>query len=321
MYGVNYAWAEFGGDFGGISAWNLRGVSQNRSRHMSNLTDMRQNGVDTIRWWVFPESRGEGVRFDGSGSPTGLGGTAVADIQAALEIAAQVGVHIQLCLLSFDNFRPTRTEENLPIPGIQPIIISDSQRAALMTNVVRVVARTVAQHANRDRVVSWDVINEPEWAMSGTNPYGDMAYTPTSGLQAVTHAQMERFVSDTIAALRAEHNVPITVGGAAIKWAKAWSRVPVDFYTFHMYGWVHMYFPYNRALSQYGVTDKPVLMGEFPLEGLPEAGASYSKFVTDIFNLGYAGALPWQFADTSNWNGAKANVKAWGDANACITRY
>ena len=51
----------------------------------------------------------------------------------------------------------------------------------------------------------WDVINEPEWAMTGAGKYGsDEDFEPTAGLQAVTHDQMETFVADVITGLRAE---------------------------------------------------------------------------------------------------------------------
>lgn len=74
MYGVNYAWNNFAGDFGGISKWSLKGVSAAPTVHETKLKDMRAHGANVIRWWMFPEFRGDGVKFDSSETPTASAG-------------------------------------------------------------------------------------------------------------------------------------------------------------------------------------------------------------------------------------------------------
>src|SRR5262249_11424000 len=86
VYGVNYAWHSFAGDFGGIPAWNQHGVSAEPAV-ATELATMAQSGVNVVRWWLWPDFRGDGVVFDGSDTPTGLGGTARADVERALELA------------------------------------------------------------------------------------------------------------------------------------------------------------------------------------------------------------------------------------------
>src|SRR5262249_45240298 len=105
VYGVNYAWAHFGQDFGGVTQYGGGGVSTEQSQRLNELKDMAANGVDVIRWWMFPDLRGDAIKLDSKGSPTGTGGTLTADITAALDLAAQAGVHLQLTLLSFDAFK------------------------------------------------------------------------------------------------------------------------------------------------------------------------------------------------------------------------
>lgn len=312
-YGVNYAWHHFAGDFGGIPMWNQLGVSGQPELIGAELQQMRDAGVSVIRWWVLPDFRGAGVAFDGSGTPTGLSGTMVADLETALELAAQADVYLMPCLFSFDNFRPDHDLSGLMVRGIQPIVIDPARRAALMENVVRPIAQTVAAHTNADRVIAWDIINEPEWAMSGTSPYGDMPYTPNPELQTVDHAQMETFVAETIAVLRQESDAMVTVGGAAMKWAKAWSQVDVDFYQFHIYDWVDQYWPYDMSPADYDVDDKPVVMGEFPLAGL--ASASYGQMLSAWWDLGYAGAMGWHF-DEATPDQLDA-IRAFAEQHAC----
>ena len=326
LYGVNYAWKTWAADFGGINAWGQKGVSGNQSAIQSDLQDMQSHGVDVIRWWMLQALEGDAVQFDSTGTPTGAGGTLVADIQAALDLAAQVGVHYNFTVFSFDNFKPDSTQNGATLHSLNAIVTDNAKRAALM-NVVKTVAQTVESSPNKDRVVSWDVINEPEWAISGSDPYGDQAFTPTSGYQAVTFAQMETFVSDAVSTLHANSSALVTVGSAAIKWAQAWSHVGIDYYTFHMYDWVNQYFPYDHSLSSYGVTGKPVVMGEFPLAGLAAVNGNpavpYGAMVGTLFTLGYAGTMAWAVNDTccGSWSSIETDVKAFADSKPCITKF
>jgi hypothetical protein len=322
MYGVNYAWRNFGGDFGGTGG---RGVAANRANILTNMNDMRASGVDVIRWWVWPDINNQGVLVDAARTPTGIGPTVLADVAAALELAAQVGVHIQFTFFSFDNFKADRPAAQPTIFNIRPIAIDAAKRAALMERAVRPFARAVTASPNASRCVGWDVINEPEWAIQGSNGYGDMPYDPDVDVipQPLTHAEMERFVADVIAAIRQESSLPITVGGAAAKWARAWSRVDVDFYTTHIYDWVHMNgWTYDRTPASLGFSGKPVVMGEFPLTGLMSGSITYSQLVSSWYANGYAGALGWSVTDRNfNWAGTKANVKAFADSKGCEIRY
>jgi hypothetical protein len=326
LYGVNYAWKNWVADFGGVSVWGQKGVSQNESAIMPDLMDMQANGVDVIRWWMLQKLEGDAVAFDSSGTPTGTGGTLVADIQAALSLAATVGVHYNFTIFSFDDFAPSGSDNGATIHGMADIITDATKRAALM-NVVKTVAQTVEASPHKDRVVSWDVINEPEWAISGSDPYGDMAFSPNTNETAVTFAQMETFVSDTVKTLHANSSAPVTVGGAAVKWAQAWSHVGVDFYTFHMYDWVNQYFPFDKSIASYGVTGKPTVMGEFPLAGLAAVNGnpaiSLDSMLTMLPTLGYAGAMPWAVDDTccGSWSTTKATIQSFAASHMCQTHY
>ncbi len=318
MYGVNYAWNHFAGDFGGIPEWGQSGVAGDRDTYRGQLQEMHDHGVSVIRWWMFPDFRGDGIAFDGSENPTGLGATTLADLEAALELAEETDVYLMLCIFSFDNFRPSRTDSGVYIPGMTPIVTDSAKRSLLMENVVRPVARAVEASAHRQRVIAWDVINEPEWAMTGPSPYGDVDYEPNGELAPVTHAQMETFVSDVINVLRAESTALITVGAAAWKWAHAWTHVDIDFYQFHMYEWVNTWWPYSNPPSTYGITDKPVVMGEFPMGDLT-GGVTYDMVASSWFTNGYAGAMSWMYSGADP--AALDLVSAFAALHPCETRY
>jgi hypothetical protein len=312
-YGINYAWASFGSDFGNTT----RGVAAQRAQRLTSMMDMKAHGVDVVRWWVFPNFQGGGVAFDGAGAPTGLAGSTTADIAAALDVAAQAGVHIEFTFFSFDSFKINVSTTTVNPHNLAPLITDGAMRAAVINNIVVPFAQAVNQSANKDRVSSWDIINEPEWAIAATPTDGpDPAFTPQTTVTTVPYPVMRTFVSAVADALHANSDRPVTVGAAAVKWKKAWAGIG-DFYTFHMYDWVNRDWPYTNTLASYGLTDKPVVMGEFPIQGL--TGVSYLMMVNTFYDLGYAGVMAWAFNDRAfPWSPNNANVKTFADQHPCM---
>ena len=315
LYGLNYAWRNFGGDFGGIAKWSQKGVAANLAVYDADLADMRAHGVSVVRWWMFPEFRGEGVTVDSSGTATGLGATTLADLSAAIDLAEKHDLYLMLTPFSFDGFRPARTTAGLFVPSLQPMAIDAARRTALLEKVIRPIAKAIAAHKHRDRVMSWDIINEPEWAIKGTDAYGDPAFEPNAELTAITHPQMSTFIADVVAVLRAESTAKISVGAAAFKWAKAWSKIDQDFYQFHMYGWVDTYWPYSKKPADFGLGDKPLVMGEFPLG--PLNATPFAKVLESWYANGYAGAMAWQYGEAKPTE--LADVKAFAALHPCET--
>jgi hypothetical protein len=185
--------------------------------------------------------------------------------------------------------------------GLTAIVLDDVKRAALLEKVIRPIARTVEESPYRHRVMSWDLINEPEWAVSGASLYGDPSFTPSRDqVEPVTHEEMERFLKDIIVVLREESGAMITVGAAAFKWAHAWDGLDLDFLQFHMYEWIDEYWPYTEGPESYGLT-KPVVMGEYFITNLVRddpATPSFLEMTESFYETGYTGALGWQFIDT-----------------------
>lgn len=293
LFGMNYAWLDFGADFGGIAAWGQDGVAGRSAEHAQKLASMRSNGAGLLRWWMMPDFRGDGVMFDPTDKPTGLGGTMAKDLEEALRIADEADVNLMLCLFSFDAFFPTRTVGGQKIRSISPIVRDATSRGMLIDNVVRPLANAVRDSAYGQRVIAWDVINEPEWAMTGTNPYGDPKYDPMPMIDPVTHHEMETFVQEVTMALHEESTAYVTVGSAAVKWAHAWKAVDIDFYAPHVYDWIDQYWPYDNPPEKYDLCDKPVVIGEFPVQGLSRS--NLGSMLETLYQVGYAGAMPWDF--------------------------
>ena len=327
MYGTNYAWNSFGADFGGSASWGYPGIDGNPGPFSAAMKQMKAAGVSVIRWWMFPRFLTDSIHWDADGAPAGISPSLVADVKRALALAAENDVYIMLTPFSFDNFRPTTTEYGVYSRSIQPMVVNAGLRQKLMDNLLGPIADAVAQSPHRDRMIAWDIMNEPEWAMTGPSLTGDPDFPAQGGLDLVTHAQMETFLKQATDVLRSRSGANVSVGGSAIKWAKAWSRIGLDFYQFHYYDWVYQNFPYQTVtLASVGVTDKPVVMGEFPSDGLsavPSKGLparSAAQFSADLLAHGYAGALSWAFNDTAFPFDA-ASTKAFADTQGCGVAY
>jgi len=296
-YGINYAWKNYSADFGGLAAWGMNGVAGDTATYQAEFDDMAANGIEVVRWWIFPEFWNDSITFDANGAPNPLGQQAKDDVQAALEIASNSGVRVMFCIFSFDGFRPTRELYGITMTGIHDIVTDNSKRAALMSNIVRPLVTAAAESPHVSALHSWDVINEPEWAITGANKYGSDAFEADHELEPISHDQMEVFIGDTIKVMRSvTPDIPVTIGNAAIKWMSAWNNSDIDFYQPHIYDWVNDYWPYSRSPAELGFNDKPMIMGEYPVEGLDDA--DHKTMLQSWFNNGYAGALGWDYRVT-----------------------
>ncbi len=328
--GLNYAWKSYSGDFGGIEAWAKQGVASDPATFEAEINDMAENGVDVIRWWVWPEFWNDAVTFDENGSPNALGQQAIDDALKALELVDNAGMRVMFCIFSFDGFRPTRERFGITMTGYHDIVVDNNKRAALMSNVVRPLIAALADSPHADALHSWDVINEPEWAMTGANKYGGAAFEPNSELEPITHDQMETFIGDTIKIMREETpDVPVTIGNAAVKWLDAWKETDIDFYQPHIYDWVNAYWPYSSSPAELGFGDKPMMMGEYPAEGLSDA--DHTTMLESWFSNGYVGALAWDYRITHAPTETEeekdvhrreylAEIKAFSEANSISSR-
>lgn len=302
--GINYAWHHFSADFGGVGTWGLKSVSQDAPTFDAELAAMREGGASVIRWWIFPDFRGDGVTFDANGDPSGLSAVARADVAKALELARKNDVHLVLTVFSFDGFRPDRTESGRNVRGLTPMVTNAMRRKKVVENVVRPLARAVASSPDRSHLLGWDVINEPEWAIAPAgNAPGGQDFTPNDELAPVSLANMKAFITESLAALRAETpDAQTSVGTAAAKWAWAFEDLDVDFDQPHIYGWVNQYWPYTRSPAELGYGKRPIVMGEFFLQSMPfsDSGnnATFAQILESWWGDGYSGAWAWHHNET-----------------------
>lgn len=322
VHGVNLAWYNWAADFGGVKAWSQNGIASDDvyPKVDAKLAEIKANGGSVVRWWVLQDFSSDAVQFDNNDNPTGIGGSFIADINKVLELAEKNDIYLMLTIFSFDNFKQPTKINGATRRSLKPIIVDSDKRQALLEKIIRPMAKAAEASPNHRRLMAWDLMNEPEWALTGTDKYGDPEFNCNNELDCVSHPQMESFFRDISKVLRDESKALISVGGSAIKWAKAWSGVDLDFYQFHTYDWVNNWYPYTKGPSQYGVTDKPVVMGEYPLTGIPNIPVL--DMLQSFLNNGYGGALGWSVSDQQfQWSQTKQALKNFSLQNTCTTKY
>ena len=320
--GVNYAWRNFGADFGGLAMWNIRGVAAASADYLADLNEMKAGGASLVRWWVFPDFRSDGVQFDASDDPTGVSPTALADIAKALELAEQADVYLVPTLFSFDGFRPKTTTEGVVVRSITGLVNTPARRAKLIANVVKPFAHAAATSGHAGRLIGWDIVNEPEWAIkpSGQN---SQDFSPNEELEPVSLADMKALIGEAAVVLEQETPAAFTsVGWAAAKWAWAFNDVALDVNQPHIYAWVNQYWPYTLAADKLGYPARPTLMGEFFLLPMPFSegsnNASIGAILESWWSHGYAGAWPWHhFEEAKNL----PLLKAFADSKGCQAKF
>lgn len=324
--GVNYAWHDFGADFGGLAQWDMGGIAAARSAVSAELAQMKANGVSVVRWWMFPDFRGDGVQFDANDVPTGLSATALLDIQTALELADEHDLYLVLTLFSFDNFRANRTEADVLVRSMTPLVADPTKRTKVIDNIVRPAAQAAATSPHAKRLLGWDVINEPEWAIepTGTN---DQDFTPNAELASVSLDNMKALINESLIVLGDETpNALRSVGWAAAKWSWAFADVAnVEFNQPHIYGWVDKYWPYTLVPSELGYPQKPTVMGEFYMLPMPFDGDgssdSFSQIVNTWYDNGYAGAWAWSVTDQNSGVANLPLIKSVADEKGCSVSF
>ncbi|MFV9507931.1 MAG: hypothetical protein AB4911_25565, partial [Oscillochloridaceae bacterium umkhey_bin13] len=177
-------------------------------------------------------------------------------------------------------------------------------------------------------VISWEVINEPEWGIF------EAGAIHASIKQPVTLGEMQRFIAETAGTIHRNSNQLVTVGAAAMKWNTAAAPGSVgnwysdaaltrfdpqgylDYYQIHYYGWANgdsnWTFSPLRVRWE-GAFDKPVVIGEYPANAAG-LGVSLDDLFKGIYGNCYAGAWGW----TYEGNDHEGN---WGSMRDAITRF
>lgn len=268
--GINYPWYNYGHDFGVVTNEAHDGVSNEASQAVveADFADMAQHGVQVVRWFILPDGRAS-PDFDAEGRVTGFDDYFYEDLDAALAIAEAHNIKLIAVLFDFYWFDSSKGAQN---------VTNLEQRQLLFE---RALEPLVERYGNDERILAWDIINEPEWAM--TIPEGNGIEYPISA------TIMQEFVAEVAALIEDKATQPVTVGSASFATLDYWTEIGLDFYQVHYYNDPERLedVPSGSELA----LDKPVMMGEFATLGK----YAMTEQLDTFFRQGYLSALAWSY--------------------------
>ena len=307
LLGVNYPYYHYGNDFGG-NAWGSYGVHDPDTYDVvdADFAQMSSLGMRTVRWFVFTDGRA-GITFDAEGLPSGLDEFVLPDFDAALEIAQRHNIGLNLVLLDFRFVYDAQIENGVQLGGHASVLGTPAGQQALVRNVFEPVFR---RYANHPAILSWEVMNEPEWTLQDAGTVHREISKP------LTLAEFRAFAKLTIEAIHSVAGSYATLGCADMKWAQNWMGLNLDYYQIHFYDWMSPYSTDNlfsmRAESLR--LDRPVVVGEFPADHSTVAGLR--DYLNNWYTNGYAGAWAWSFRADATWGGPDPEVlRSWAEAH------
>ena len=308
LLGVNYPYHRYGNDFGG-NGWGSYGVHDpsTYAEVDADFARLSSLGVRTVRWFVFADGRA-GITFDAAGLPTGLDAFVMPDFDAALEIAQRHNIGLNLVLLDYRFMWNAQTDNGVQLGGHASVLATPAGQGALIRNVFEPVFKRYARHP---AILSWEVMNEPEWTLldAGTVDREKIS-------QPLSLADFRAFAQLTVDAIHTVAQSYATIGCADAKWAQNWVGLSLDYYQIHYYDWMKTYSTDNlfamRADSLH--FDRPVVVGEFPADHSTVGGLR--NYLDTWYGSGYAGAWAWSFRADTTWGTPDAEIlRTWADAH------
>ncbi|MCU0493653.1 MAG: hypothetical protein MUD01_18855 [Chloroflexaceae bacterium] len=337
LSGANVPWLNggYGADFATVEEWNQHTYTSASTEQM--FRTLRDSGANSVRWWVFNDGRGA-PEFDSNsgGRVTGFDARFLPSMADAIRLAERYNIYLTFMLWDFHMLKPdgTPSSSGEHSGGHHAIIQDTATRQSFINNALIPMLRypvpgtsfTIGNHPN---VISWDIINEPEWGIRESGANNEVP-------NPVSLAEMQRFVSEVAGAIQRNSNQLVTVGSASMKWnsdrapgaaGNWWSDAALtrfdpegklDYYQIHYYSWMNGdgstwgYSPLNVSWSQAGF-DKPVVVGEFPANA-SGSGMSLPDLLNRLRDNCYAGAWSWAF------NGVDGNG-SWADSQSAFANF
>lgn len=305
MNGANTPW----------NRWNDFGGSYSSAWWDNEFKKIKDAGGNSTRIWI--SCNGDvGLKISNDGMVTGATTVFWSNLDDMFSLAEKNKIYIKATLISFDHFKNSHTT----FQRWRNMVLSDEGVSSFVNNYVN---KFVSKYKSNPYLWAIDVCNEIEWV----NQNEECGKIPWDRLQYL--------VARTASAVHDSSNVLVTLGSAAIKWnspkyeGNFWSdanlkaqfnqsNARLDFYSPHFYGWTVQWFgnfAVDKSPADYGINDRPCVIGENPAKGVfndaanPQLVVPASEMFIGAYNKGWKGLMPW----TSNGVDSNGNLNDFKD--------
>jgi len=290
--------------------WNDFGGNYNSAWWDAEFARIKKAGGNSTRIWITC-SGAVGITISADGTVTGATAAFWSNLDNLFALAKKNKIYIKATLISFDHFK----NSNATYQRWRNMILSDEKVGSFVDNYA---VPFVKRYNDNPYLWAVDICNEIEWVNQDAAD-GQIAWN-----------RLQYFVARVASSIHDNSQVLVTLGSAAIKWnspkgeGNYWSdanlkaqfnkdNARLDFYSPHFYGWVIKWFgnfAVDKTPADYGINDRPCVIGENPALGVFNDGATPKLVVSPAqmflatYNHGWKGLMPW----TSNGVDANGNL-------------
>ena len=304
MNGANTPWNNWN-DFGGNykSAW-----------WDTEFARIKNAGGNSTRIWITCSGT-VGVTISPDGTVTGATNAFWAHLDDMFLLAKKNKIYIKATLISFDHFK----NSNSTFQSWRNMILSNEKVGSFVDNYA---VPFVKRYQDNPYLFAVDICNEIEW-VNQDEADGKIAWN-----------RLQYFVARVASGIHENSPILVTLGSAAVKWnspkgeGNYWNdaslkaqynkeNARLDFYSPHFYGWTVKWFgnfAVDKTPADYGINDRPCVIGENPAKGVFNDGATPSLVVAPgqmflaTYNHGWKGLMPW----TSNGVDGNGTINDFG---------
>ncbi len=307
--GINLAWMSFGRDLDLFD----------EAQFSRALDDVSKNGGNSIRWWLHVNG-GFSPAYKND-SVSGIDAKELNNLKKALDIAAEKGIVISLCLWSFDMLK---ADLGTISTNRNKLLLTDS--TYMMAYINNALIPMVNHLKGHTAIMCWEIFNEAEGMTTIAN-WDGVNKVDISAIQTVvnrcagaihrtdpsakvsTGVWNARAMSDVAGQNYYSNKKLIEKGGDADGY--------LDFYMMHYYPAYEdeRFSPFHHPASYWGL-DKPIVIAEFPAKGIvpikddkgninfkPKTQLTSEEAYNWAYENGYAGAMSWTWTNHDGFGG------------------